>query len=112
MKYELIIFDIDGVLVDAKNIHYETLNTALREIDEKYIITEAEHLSIYDGLKTNQKLDLLTKNKGLSTEYHKQIWNRKQNLTIDVISKLEVDDRLVNIFKELRDMGYLNTLII
>jgi HAD superfamily hydrolase (TIGR01509 family) len=107
MKYKLIIFDLDGVLVDAKNIHYETLNTALREIDEKYIITEAEHLSIYDGLKTNQKLDLLTKNKGLPTEYHKQIWNRKQNLTIEVISKLEVDDRLVSIFKELRDGGYL-----
>jgi HAD superfamily hydrolase (TIGR01509 family) len=107
MGYKLIIFDLDGVLVDAKNIHYETLNTALSEIDEKYIITEAEHLSLYDGLKTNQKLDLLTKNKGLPTESHSQIWNRKQHLTIESISMLKTDERLISIFKELREMGYL-----
>jgi beta-phosphoglucomutase-like phosphatase (HAD superfamily) len=55
---KLIIFDLDGVLVEAKKIHYDTLNTALWEIAQsnKYVITEAEHLSIYDGLKTNQKL--------------------------------------------------------
>ena len=49
---KLIVFDLDGVLVEAKQIHYDTLNQALREIDDKYVITEAEHLSIYDGLKT------------------------------------------------------------
>ena len=65
---KLIIFDLDGVLVEAKEIHYNTLNQALREVGEQYIITEAEHLSIYDGLKTNQKLDMLTKNKGLPKE--------------------------------------------
>ena len=34
---KLIIFDLDGVLVDAKKIHYTTLNKALLEIDYKYI---------------------------------------------------------------------------
>ena len=67
---KLIVFDLDGVLVEAKKIHYDTLNQALREIDEKYVITEAEHLSIYDGLKTTQKLELLTKNKGLHPEFY------------------------------------------
>ena len=67
---KLILFDLDGVLVEAKEIHYNTLNQALKEIDEKYIITDAEHLSIYDGLKTTQKLELLTKNKGLSPEFY------------------------------------------
>ena len=47
-----IIFDLDGVLVEAKEIHYESLNKALGS----YSITWDEHLSIYDGLKTNQKL--------------------------------------------------------
>ena len=28
-KVKLIIFDLDGVLVEAKNIHYEALNDAL-----------------------------------------------------------------------------------
>ena len=45
---KLIIFDLDGVLVDAKQIHFETLNQALWEIAQsnKYVISEAEHLSI------------------------------------------------------------------
>ena len=42
---KLIIFDMDGVLVEAKQIHYDTLNEALAEIDPKYVISEAEHLS-------------------------------------------------------------------
>ena len=104
---KLIIFDLDGVLVEAKEIHYNTLNTAIEEVaGEEYIITNAEHLSTYDGLKTNQKLEMLTKNKGLPTDYHEHIWNLKQLLTINAISQLKVDNRLVEIFKELRENGY------
>ena len=103
---KLIIFDLDGVLVDAKKIHYTTLNKALLEIDYKYIISEAEHLSIYDGLKTNQKLELLTKTKQLDKKHHEQIWNVKQKLTIEAVSKLEKDDNLINLFINLRNEGY------
>lgn len=103
---KLIIFDLDGVLVDAKKIHYETLNRALYEIDPYFVITEAEHLSIYDGLKTTQKLEILTKNKGLDKIYYDSIWNKKQSLTLDAISELQPDFRMINIFKELRSMGY------
>jgi HAD superfamily hydrolase (TIGR01509 family) len=103
---KLIIFDLDGVLVEAKQIHYDTLNQALKEIDEKYVITEAEHLSIYDGLKTTQKLELLTKNKRLHPEFYDDIWYRKQHLTIEAISQLQPDLEKIELFKELRDRGY------
>jgi HAD superfamily hydrolase (TIGR01509 family) len=103
---KLIIFDLDGVLVEAKQIHYDTLNQALKEIDEKYIITEAEHLSTYDGLKTTQKLEMLTKNKGLHSEFYDGIWYRKQHLTIEAISELQPDLQKIELFKELRNMGY------
>ena len=52
---KLIIFDLDGVLVEAKNIHFDALNEALGE----YAISWDEHLSRYDGLKTIQKLEML-----------------------------------------------------
>ncbi len=104
---KLIIFDLDGVLVEAKQIHYDTLNQALKEIDEKYVITESEHLSTYDGLKTTQKLEILTKNKGLSTEFYETIWLRKQHLTIEAISQLQTDLEKIQLFKELRDRGYM-----
>ena len=103
---KLIIFDLDGVLVEAKQIHYDTLNQALKEIDEQYVITEAEHLSTYDGLKTTQKLEMLTKNKGLHPEFYDDIWYRKQHLTIEAISQLQPDLQKIELFKQLRDMGY------
>ncbi len=103
---KLIIFDLDGVLVEAKQIHYDTLNEALNEIGEEYVISEAEHLSIYDGLKTTQKLEMLTKNKGLHSEFYEKIWFRKQHLTIEAISQLQPDLQKIELFKELRDRGY------
>jgi HAD superfamily hydrolase (TIGR01509 family) len=107
---KLIIFDLDGVLVEAKQIHFDTLNEALREIEivtgKEYVISEAEHLSIYDGLKTTQKLELLTKNKGLHPEFYESIWFRKQHLTIEAISQLQPDLQKIELFKELRDRGY------
>ena len=49
---KLIIFDLDGVLIEAKNIHYETLNDALSSVDDKYVISWNDHLSKFYGLKT------------------------------------------------------------
>ena len=103
---KLIIFDLDGVLVEAKQIHYDTLNQALREVGEEYVISEAEHLSTYDGLKTTQKLEMLTKNKGLHSEFYDSIWYRKQYLTIEAISQIQPDLQKIELFKELRNKGY------
>ena len=77
----LVIFDLDGVLVDARELHYNALNKALASIDEKYVIGRDEHLSTYDGLKTTQKLEMLSEKKGLLKENHKIIWENKQKIT-------------------------------
>lgn len=106
MGFKLIIFDLDGVLIETKHIHFETLNIALSEINQKYVITESEHLSIYDGLKTKEKLKLLSKNKGLDSNFHDEIWLRKQDLTIASISELKQDYRLIDIFKKLRNDNF------
>ena len=82
---KLIIFDLDGVLVDAKTIHYSALNKAL---GNEFSITWNEHLSMYDGLKTNEKLRLLTLHKGLPQERHKEIWKTKQEITLRLLSIL------------------------
>jgi HAD superfamily hydrolase (TIGR01509 family) len=103
---KLIIFDLDGVLVEAKQIHYETLNQSLREIGEQYVITEAEHLSIYDGLKTTQKLELLTKNKELPPEFYNKIWDRKQQLTIQALEQLKPNTTLQSVFNALVEDSY------
>jgi len=81
---KLIIFDLDGVLIDAKEIHYRALNEALGE----YAITMDEHLSLYDGLKTTEKLRLLTKHKGLPEERHAEIWRTKQSITLRMLDDI------------------------
>ena len=60
---KLIIFDLDGVLIDTKDTHYVALNKALTEAGRSYIITESEHVSSYDGLSTKEKLKMLSETK-------------------------------------------------
>ena len=102
-KIKLIIFDLDGVLVEAKNIHYDALNDAL---GEEYAITWNEHLSIYDGLKTNQKLDMLSERKGLDKSLHTEIWNKKQKLTLQKLKLLEPSEVLIELMDSLVERGY------
>ena len=104
---KLIIFDLDGVLVDAKEIHYYALNTALRNVDNKYVIQREEHLSMYDGNPTRTKLKMLSQNKGLPYELHDEIWEDKQQLTIQMINDLEKDKRLINVLERLEQDGYV-----
>ena len=99
---KLIIFDLDGVLVEAKNIHFEAFNKALGE----YAITWDEHLSIYDGLKTNQKLEMLHERKGLPKEYFTTIWSDKQKYTLEALRKLEDDPLLTLTIAHLVHDGY------
>ena len=75
---KLIIFDLDGVLVDARELHYEALNRALGNIDDEFMISREEHLSTYDGLPTTKKLNLLSEEKGLDRSLHQEIWEDKQ----------------------------------
>lgn len=105
---KLIIFDLDGVLVEAKDIHYNALNDAILEVtdDASMMISWEEHLSVYDGLKTNQKLQMLTNRKGLLAELQTKIYDLKQKHTLNHLAKLEPDERLQDIFKELKEQDY------
>ena len=104
---KLIIFDLDGVLVDARELHYNALNKALTLIDEKYIIKREEHLSTYDGLSTTKKLNLLSKNKNLPKRLHDKIWELKQQMTLKIIDGFSVDDRIRGILRSFKSEGYI-----
>ena len=102
-KIKLVIFDLDGVLVEAKNIHYDALNQAL---GKEYSIDWNEHLSVYDGLKTNQKLEMLTDRKGLPTELHSEIWENKQKYTLQMLKELQPNLTLQSVMDALVEDGY------
>lgn len=103
MSNKLIIFDLDGVLIDSRDKHYEALNRALFNVDKKYVISWEEHLSIYDGLPTSKKLSLLTDKKGFPVDKYQQVWEDKQKSTIDIFSELLPDKELIGYFKKLKN---------
>jgi HAD superfamily hydrolase (TIGR01509 family) len=104
MIKQLIIFDLDGVLVSTKNIHFESLNKSL---PDKYKISVSDHIDRYDGLPTIKKLKLLTKEKSLPIELYDQINKQKQEFTFDLIrSSIIKDKRLKNILKQLKKDGF------
>jgi len=74
-----ILFDMDGVLVDARDWHYEALNQALELFG--YTITREEHESFYNGLPTAQKLKKLSEDKGLPFALQGLINDLKQTYT-------------------------------
>ena len=103
---KLIIFDLDGVLVESRELHYIALNKALAEFGEQYVISREEHLCKYDALTTTMKLDRLTKEKGLFKEHHNKVWQLKQKKTLEEIDNFEIDHRIQNIIKSLKQQGY------
>ena len=103
---KLVIFDLDGVLIDSRDMHYEALNRALDNVDEKYVITRDEHLSVYDGLPTSRKLSMLTEKKNLPVNKHQEIWEDKQKATLEIFSRLEHDHELMYYFQQLKHKDY------
>ena len=103
---KLVIFDLDGVLVDARDLHYDAMNLALADIYPECIISREEHLSTYDGLPTKKKLELLTQKKGLPENLYNNIWEAKQAKTVELINSMTTDYRMAHTLSELKKMGY------
>jgi len=102
---KLVIFDLDGVLVDTKQYHYLALNSAIEKVAGlKYIITESEHISTYDGLPTKAKLKLLTEKKKLNPSHYDSIWYLKQQETFKVLeSNIKKNPELIKIIDHLKN---------
>lgn len=85
MDVKAVLFDLDGVLIDATEWHYAALNRALGLFG--FEISRYEHLSSYNGLPTKKKLKMLSVEKGLPEPLHglldrlKQIYTREEILT-------------------------------
>lgn len=82
-KIKAIIFDMDGVLIDAKEWHFEALNRALKLFGLE--IDRYDHLVTYDGLPTKKKLEMLSIDKGLPKKLHVFINSIKQQYTMELV---------------------------
>ena len=101
----LIIFDLDGVLIDSKDIHFNALNKALADIDKRYFINKELHLKTFDGLPTLKKLEILSSTLNLPISKHEEIFNRKQEYTHQEFSLLNEDQGLIDLFNLIKSEG-------
>ena len=81
-----ILYDLDGVLVDATEWHYESLNIALKEI-AGFIIERSEHVSTFNGIPTKKKMEILNKQNRFPSTLFQDVWNMKQEKTKEEIEK-------------------------
>ncbi len=80
-----ILFDLDGVLVNMPEGHYEALNKALGLFGAR--INEDEHFSFFNGLPTKKKIEEL-ENQGRLPLGLKEFINKiKQQYTKEIIPK-------------------------
>lgn len=84
-KVKAILFDMDGVLIDAKDWHYKALNKALGLFGIQ--ISRYDHLNTFDGLPTKVKLEMLSKRYYLPKELHSFINELKQSYTVEMINE-------------------------
>lgn len=103
---KLIIFDLDGVLVDSKKLHFDALDKALSLVGEEYRISYQDHLTSYDGLSTNKKLKMLCETKDFPRDEIDNTWKAKQKITLKIIDDFIIDKRIQNIFKQLKSEGF------
>ncbi|WP_434747260.1 HAD family hydrolase [Pantoea sp. Lu_F5_004] len=104
-KIRGIIFDMDGVLIDARDWHYEALNRALALFGHG--ISRNAHQSEFDGLPTRDKLIRLNISHDLPASLHEFINRMKQVYTLQMVAERchPVTDHQLALIN-LKDQGY------
>jgi HAD superfamily hydrolase (TIGR01509 family) len=102
-QIKAIVFDLDGVLFEARDLHKDALNQALIQCGLP-AIPETDHLATYNGLPTKTKLKMLGVTDPVLTQ---KICDAKQLATHELLAKhCKVDVRLLTVLQQLRDRKY------
>jgi HAD superfamily hydrolase (TIGR01509 family) len=108
-----ILYDLDGVLVNACEWHYLALNNALLEVaGPRAVISRVEHETVFNGLPTKRKLDILIQQGRIRQGDWKTIWDLKQALTVSTIEHhATADDEKIELHRHTRSMGVTSACV-
>jgi HAD superfamily hydrolase (TIGR01509 family) len=100
-----VIFDLDGVLWNSKEIHLEALNDALKELAPGFVISYEENHGPLSELPSRKKL-LALNSRGLDPALNDSIIELKQQKTLHrMIDDKTNTKRLQVLFKFLKQKG-------
>lgn len=97
---KLFVFDLDGVLLDSCDIHFEAFRQSLFEKTGRSVSKE-EHDTQLNGLSTRMKLSKLE----IDTDIADAIFARKQELTEEYFETLVVSERLQQMVHGMKAKG-------
>ncbi len=96
-----IIFDLDGVLVDTRDIHFYALNKSIKKAGLN-AINFKEHVKKFDGLPTKEKLKILNETNQIPLKKNKIITKYKKIYTDQILKKkIKYNKKIYNLFLNL-----------
>lgn len=106
IPYKAILFDLDGVLVNTPNAHFEALNKALSLFGAR--IGKDEHYARFNGLPTRKKIEELERQGRLPQGLKETINAIKQKYTRDIIpAYCPPDYAKIILLTHLKNNGFL-----
>lgn len=103
-KISAVLFDLDGVLVDTRRLHFDALSRALGDLGLE--LSFEEHQRIYDGLPTHTKIEILKDRFELTPEQISFLNLRKQLYTVELLqNKIVPNEDHFRMFSLLKENG-------
>ncbi len=99
-----ILYDLDGVLVDACEIHYEAFNQALMDV-YGFKLSRREHEATFNGLPTKTKLEILHRQGRAETSRYVEMYDAKQTYTWEQVDMMYTDPIKVDLHTKTRHLG-------
>lgn len=103
-EIKAVLYDLDGVLVDACDWHYDALNKSLMSVCG-FKISPREHELSFNGLPTKSKLELLESQGRVSVEKFDDVNKLKQEFTMEILNNLTIDEEKVALHENIAALG-------
>jgi beta-phosphoglucomutase len=106
MKYNTILFDLDGVIVNTDNIQYETIKQSVYEI-LNFDISQNNNINemFKSTITTLDKLKFLSNYITIDHNKIDIIYTNKKQLADKYFSKLDIDNEKINLMKYLKEQN-------
>ena len=100
-KIQLIIFDVDGVLVNSRNLHFPATSFALSDYGYTYTREEDE---LFGTIPTREKLNFLAQRGCIELKDIDNIWNLKDDYACKLFDKsILVNPNIKKIFEFIKE---------